>query len=228
MSIKILLADHCKILSKGLKRSLEQEGYEVLRGYDGPEILDLFRQSHPDLVLLDLNLPTMDGMEICIKIRACSDVPILVLTERNTSTDRLMSFTYGVDDYMTKPFNILELKARIRTILRRCHQQQQQEDENILHYGLIELDKLRHTVKNNNKPVDLTAREFDLIALLMLNPGRVFKREQLLNQVWGYSYQGDLRTVDVHIRRIREKLEADPAHPSAIMTKWGVGYYLKA
>ena len=228
MPTKILLADDCTILSKGIKRSLEQEGYEVLCSFDGQEAVDLFCQSNPDLILLDLHMPNMDGMEVCMKIRARSDVPIIILTERDQTTDRLMSFTYGADDYMTKPFNILELKARIRTLLRRVQRQQQQADENILHYGLIELDQLRHTVKHNSKLVELTAREFDLISLLMLNPGRVFNREQLLNQVWGYSYQGDLRTVDVHIRRIREKLETDPAHPSAIMTKWGVGYYLKA
>lgn len=228
MSGKILLADDSKILSKGIKRNLEQEGYEVLCGYNGQEAMDLYRQCHPDLLLLDLNMPGIGGMEACVKIRARSDVPIIILTERDSTTDRLMSFTCGADDYVTKPFNVLELKARIRALLRRSQRKQDEEEGNILHYGPIELDQVRHTVKSDSKPVNLTAREFDLVSLLMLNPGRVFNREQLLDKVWGYSYQGDLRTVDVHIRRIREKLEADPAHPATIMTKWGVGYYLKA
>lgn len=229
MAEKILVADDGRLLVNRLRASLEQEGYTVLCGYDGRQAVQLAQQQQPDLVLLDMTMPVTDGMEACMKIRSFSDVPVLFLTARNSEADRLMGFSYGADDYMTKPFSILELKARIRALLRRsAGTPKQQEKGRILRCGSVLLDTHRRTVERDNHPVELTAREFELLTLFMRNPGRVFSRTMLLDKVWGEEYQGDDRTVDVHIRRIREKLEKEPSHPQVLRTKWGVGYYLDA
>lgn len=229
MAEKILVADDGRLLVNRLRASLEQEGYTVFCSYNGQQAVQLAQQQQPDLVLLDMTMPVTDGMEACMKIRSFSDVPVLVLTARNSEADRLMSFSYGADDYMTKPFSILELKARIRALLRRnAGTPEQREEGRILRCGSVLLDTHRRTVEHDNHPVELTAREFELLTLFMRNPGRVFSRTMLLDKVWGEEYQGDDRTVDVHIRRIREKLEKEPSRPQVLRTKWGVGYYLDA
>ncbi len=229
MAETILVADAGRLLVNRLRASLEQEGYTVLCGYDGRQAVQLAQQQQPDLVLMDMTMPVTDGMEACMKIRGFSDVPVLFLTARSSEADRLMGFSSGADDYMTKPFSILELKARIRALLRRSvGTPQQREEGRILRCGCVLLDVHRRTVERDNHPVELTAREFELLALFMRNPGRVFSRTMLLDKVWGEEYQGDDRTVDVHIRRIREKLEKEPSRPQVLRTKWGVGYYLDA
>ena len=187
--MRILVVDDEKTLVKGMKFNLENEGYEVECAYDGAAALELAREGRFDLIILDVMMPEMDGLEACMKIREFSNVPIIMLTAKSEDADKLMGFECGADDYLTKPFNILELKA--------------------------------------GEPVELTAKEYDLIELLMRNPRRVYSRENLMNVVWGYTYAGDYRTVDVHIRRLREKLEENPAEPDHILTKWGVGYYFK-
>jgi len=185
------------------------------------------RAGQYDLIILDLMMPRIDGLQACMKIREFSNVPIIMLTARSEDADKIIGFECGADDYITKPFNILELKARIRALLRRAGQVAQQEREsNRLARGSIVIDTDERAAWKDGQPVDLTAKEFDLIELLLRNPGRVYSRENLLNQVWGYEYIGEYRTVDVHIRRLREKLEPDPANPEYILTKWGVGYYL--
>jgi DNA-binding response OmpR family regulator len=226
--MKILVVDDEKTIVKGLKFNLEHEGYQVVTGGDGEEAVALARQMQPDLILLDLMMPGIDGLEACVRIRRFSDVPIIILTARSEDMDKLIGFECGADDYVTKPFNILELKARIKALLRRSAKGGggKEEPAALLQVGGLTLDEQRRCVLMEQGAVELTAREYDLIALLMHNPGRVYSREQLLDSVWGYDYQGDYRTVDVHVRRLREKLERDSAHPKRIMTKWGVGYYL--
>lgn len=229
MAEKILVADDGRLLVNRLRTSLEQEGYTVLCGYNGQQAVQLAQKQQPDLVLLDMTMPGTDGMEACVQIRSFSDVPVLFLTARSSEEDRLLCFSYGADDYMTKPFSILELKARIRALLRRSGGAMAQREEGcLLRCGSILLDTHRRTVEHDNRPVELTAREFELLTLFMRNPGRVFSRTMLLDKVWGEEYQGDDRTVDVHIRRIREKLEKEPSRPQVLRTKWGVGYYLDA
>lgn len=229
MAEKILVADDGRLLVNRLRTSLEQEGYTVLCGYNGQQAVQLAQKQQPDLVLLDMTMPGTDGMEACVQIRSFSDVPVLFLTARSSEEDRLLCFSYGADDYMTKPFSILELKARIRALLRRSGGATAQREEGcLLRCGSILLDTHRRTVEHDNRPVELTAREFELLTLFMRNPGRVFSRTMLLDKVWGEEYQGDDRTVDVHIRRIREKLEKEPSRPQVLRTKWGVGYYLDA
>lgn len=225
--MKILVVDDEKIIVKGIRFNLENEGYQVVTGADGEEAVALARQEEPDLIILDLMMPKLDGLEACVKIRAFSDVPIIILTARSEDMDKLMGFECGADDYVTKPFNILELKARIKALLRRAGSGTgKKPDVRQLSAGDLTLDEDQRCVWKGTERVDLTAREFDLISLLMHNPGRVYSREQLLDKVWGYDYQGDYRTVDVHIRRLREKLERRSASPELILTKWGVGYYL--
>ena len=224
---KILVVDDEKVLVKGIKFNLENEGYQVETGSDGEEAVEKARVGQFDLIILDLMMPKIDGLQACMKIREFSNVPIIMLTARSEDADKIIGFECGADDYITKPFNILEVKARIRALLRRAGQTAQQEKmANRLARGSIVIDTDERAAWKDGQPVDLTAKEFDLIELLLRNPGRVYSRENLLNQVWGYEYIGEYRTVDVHIRRLREKLEPDPANPEYIMTKWGVGYYL--
>ncbi len=225
--MKLLVVDDERIIVKGIKFNLENEGYEVVTGGDGEEAVALARTEHPDLIILDLMMPKLDGLDACVQIRTFSDVPIIMLTARSEDMDKLMGFECGADDYVTKPFNILELKARIKALLRRANSgKAAQTEPEALSRGGVSLDEGQRCAWKDGQRVELTAREFDLISLLMHNPGYVYSREQLLDKVWGYDYQGDYRTVDVHVRRLREKLEQDSANPKLILTKWGVGYYL--
>ena len=224
--MRILVVDDEKTLVKGMKFNLENEGYEVECAYDGAAALGLAREGRFDLIILDVMMPEMDGLEACMKIREFSNVPIIMLTAKSEDADKLMGFESGADDYLTKPFNILELKARVRALLRRAAGVQRSQGS-LLTVGKITLNTEERVALQDGKTVDLTAKEYDLIELLMRNPRRVYSRENLMNVVWGYTYAGDYRTVDVHIRRLREKLEENPAEPDHIMTKWGVGYYFK-
>ena len=225
---KILVVDDERVLVKGIKFNLENEGYQVETGSDGEEAVEKARTGRFDLIILDLMMPKIDGLQACMKIREFSNVPIIMLTARSEDADKIIGFECGADDYITKPFNILEVKARIRALLRRAGASaQQQKDQNRLTQGVIAIDTAERAAWRDGEPVELTAKEFDLMELMLRNPGRVYSRENLLNLVWGYEYIGELRTVDVHIRRLREKLEPNPAEPEYIMTKWGVGYYFK-
>ena len=224
--MRILVVDDEKTLVKGMKFNLENEGYEVECAYDGAAALGLAREGRFDLIILDVMMPEMDGLEACMKIREFSNVPIIMLTAKSEDADKLMGFESGADDYLTKPFNILELKARVRALLRRAAGVQRSQGS-LLTVGKITLNTEERVALRDGKTVDLTAKEYDLIELLMRNPRRVYSRENLMNVVWGYTYAGDYRTVDVHVRRLREKLEENPAEPDHIMTKWGVGYYFK-
>ena len=225
--MKILVVDDEKLLVKGIKFNLENEGYTVDACYDGESAVNMARTGEYDLIILDLMMPKKDGLEVCQEIRGFSTVPIIMLTARSEDADMLMGFESGADDYVTKPFNILALKARVRALLRRASMSAAQEPAktSVLTRGHISVDTERRSAYKNGVAIELTMKEFDLIEFLMKNPGRVYSRENLLDLVWGYDYQGDTRTVDVHIRRLREKLELDPAHPEYIVTKWGVGYY---
>ena len=227
--MKILVVDDEKLLVKGIRFNLENEGYDVITGSDGMEAVELAGSENPDLIVLDLMMPRLDGLEACGKIREFSDVPIIMLTAKADDMDKLLGFEHGADDYLTKPFNILELKARIKALLRRSRSGRRQEEkpDSRLVCDHITLDRDARDAFNDGKLVDLTAKEFDLMELLMRNPNRVYSRESLLNAIWGYDTSSDIRTVDVHIRRLREKLERSPAAPEHIMTKWGVGYYFK-
>ena len=225
---KILVVDDEKVLVKGVKFNLENEGYQVEVGYDGQEAVDLAREGSFDLIMLDLMMPKIDGLQACMRIREFSNVPIIMLTAKGEDTDKIIGFECGADDYITKPFNLLELKARVRALLRRSGSAGQKQEAGQLTVGHILLDPAQRAAWRDGQRVELTAKEFDLMELLMRNPGRVYSRENLLNIVWGYEYIGDYRTVDVHIRRLREKLELDPANPEYIRTKWGVGYYLSS
>ena len=222
---KILVVDDEKLLVKGMKFNLENEGYQVECAYDGAAAVELARDSRFDLIILDVMMPEVDGLEACMRIREFSNVPIIMLTAKSEDADKLMGFESGADDYLTKPFNILELKARVRALLRRSGMLQ--DKGTLLTVGDITLNTQERVAVRDGETVDLTAKEYDLIELLMRNPRRVYSRENLMNVVWGYTYAGDYRTVDVHIRRLREKLERNPAEPDHIMTKWGVGYYFK-
>ena len=226
--MKILVVDDAKLLVKGIKFNLENEGYTVDVGYDGEDAVNMARSGDYGLIILDLMMPKKDGLQACQEIRGFSTVPIIMLTARSEGADLLMGFESGADDYVTKPFNILELKARVRALIRRASIAAVPEGRSmpaVLSRGHISVDEERRRVLRDGVPVELTVKEFDLILFLMRNPGRVYSRENLLDLVWGYDYQGDTRTVDVHIRRLREKLEKDSAKPEYIITKWGVGYY---
>ena len=227
--MKILVVDDEKLLVKGIKFNLENEGYTVEACYDGLTAVQMAAQGGYDLIILDLMMPGLDGLEACQRIRESSTVPIIMLTARSEDADKLLGFESGADDYITKPFNIVELKARIRALLRRAGitaSQPGSQSAHILEHGGVTLDTEKRSARKHGAAVDLTAREFDLAELFWRSPGRVFSRDSLLDLVWGFDYQGDARTVDVHIRRLREKLEDDPAAPRLIITKWGVGYYL--
>ena len=226
--MKILVVDDEALLVKGIRFNLQSEGYDVITGSDGLEAVELVRTQNPDLVVLDVMMPNMDGLTACSKIREFSDIPIILLTAKAEDMDKLIGFDHGTDDYLTKPFNILELKARIRALLRRANPKEQRKQDSQLCLGNILLDLDGRNAFKNGVPADLTAKEFDVIEFLMRNPNRVYSRESLLDTIWAYEYRSDIRTVDVHIRRLREKLEENPAEPKYILTKWGVGYYFKS
>ena len=225
--MKILVVDDEALLVKGIRFNLQNEGYEVITGSDGLEAVQAVQEQHPDLVVLDVMMPNMDGLTACAKIREFSDVPIIMLTAKGDDMDKLIGFDHGADDYLTKPFNILELKARIRALLRRSARSEEKKAGNTLTIGSICLDLDGRNAYKNGQLADLTAKEFDVIEFLMRNPNRVYSREALLDTIWAYEYRSDIRTVDVHIRCLREKLEENPAEPKYILTKWGVGYYFR-
>lgn len=224
--MKILIVDDEKLLVKGIKFNLEQDGYEVETAYDGEEALKMARDKSVSLIILDLMLPKIDGLTVCQKVREFSQVPIIMLTAKTEDMDKILGLDYGADDYMTKPFNILELKARIKAILRRTATPDS-TDKTKFSSGSIELNYNLRRVKVGDRLIELTAKEFDLCELFATNPGKVYSRENLLDIIWGYDYPGDARTVDVHVRRLREKIEPDAANPTYILTKWGVGYYFR-
>lgn len=225
MAKRILLVDDEPLIIKGLKYTLEQEGYETLAAYDGEEALEVFFANTVDLVLLDVMLPKLDGIQVCQRIRESGNVPIIMLTAKGEGMDKILGLEYGADDYMTKPFNILEVKARIKTILRRASQPVAAEKKKIIRVRDLEVNIVNRSVTLGGKEVRLTAKEFDLLQLFINNRGKVFSREAMLETVWKYDYMGDARTVDVHIRRLREKIERNTSQPEFIFTKWGVGYY---
>ena len=223
--MKILVVDDEALLVKGIRFNLKSDGYEVITGSNGQEAVELTKSESPDLVVLDVMMPIMDGLTACGKIREFSDVPIILLTAKADDMDKLIGFDHGADDYLTKPFNILELKAGIRAMLRRTGGNEKKEAGNRLVGGNITLDLDARNAYKGSELVVLTAKEFDVVEFLMRNAGRVYSREALLDTIWAYEYRSDIRTVDVHIRRLREKLEENPAEPKHILTKWGVGYY---
>lgn len=228
---KALVVDDEKLIVKGIKFSLEQDGYEVDVAYDGSEALKMAKEKEYDIVLLDVMLPEMDGMEVCQAIREFSEMPIIMLTAKGTDMDKILGLEYGADDYITKPFNILEVKARIKAIIRRNSKKSKatQKNERIIEVSDLKLDLDSRRVFEKDKELNLTAKEFDILELLTQNPDKVYSREKLLNIVWGNKLHeaGDVRTVDVHVRRLREKIEPNPSEPKYIHTKWGVGYYFK-
>ncbi|MBO4367546.1 MAG: response regulator transcription factor [Clostridia bacterium] len=225
MAKRILIVDDEPLIVKGLKYSLEQDGYATDSAADGEEAINKFFSDEFDLVLLDVMLPKVNGIEVCQRIREKSNVPIIMLTAKGEDMDKILGLEYGADDYMTKPFNILEVKARIKTIFRRTTMVAHNVDSKIIRVRDMVINLNSRSVTIANKEVNLTAKEFDLLRLFASNRGTVFSREQLLETIWKYDYLGDLRTVDVHIRRLREKVEKNPAQPEFIFTKWGVGYY---
>ena len=228
MSKRVLVVDDEKLIVKGIRFSLEQGDMQVDCAYDGEEALELAQENHYDIILLDLMLPKIDGLEVCQQIRDFSNVPIVMLTAKGEDMDKIMGLEYGADDYITKPFNILEVKARIKAIMRRAHQEgDSREKAKTIEVGELRLDCEGRRVFIAGKEINLTAKEFDVLELLIFNPNKVYSRENLLNIVWGYEYPGDVRTVDVHIRRLREKIEANPSEPKYVHTKWGVGYYFQ-
>ena len=228
MAKKVLVVDDEKLIVKGIRFSLEQDGMEVDCAYDGEEALEMARTGDYDIILLDLMLPKIDGLEVCQQIREFSNVPIVMLTAKGDDMDKILGLEYGADDYITKPFNILEVKARIKAIMRRAGNDHDDRDRaRTLEIGDLRLDCEGRRVFISGKEINLTAKEFDVLELLVNNPNKVYSRENLLNIVWGYEYPGDVRTVDVHIRRLREKIEENPSEPKYVHTKWGVGYYFQ-
>ena len=227
MAKKILVVDDEKLIVKGIRFSLEQEGMEVDCAYDGEEALAFAKHCEYDLVLLDVMLPKMDGFEVCQQIRDFSDMPIVMLTAKSEDMDKILGLEYGADDYITKPFNILEVKARIKAIMRRTAKRQETSTGTMVVKGALRIDCESRRVFIGEKEINLTAKEYDVLELLAMNPNKVYSRENLLNLIWGYDYPGDARTVDVHIRRLREKIETKPSEPKYVHTKWGVGYYFQ-
>lgn len=223
----VLIVDDEQLLVKGLKRSLEQEGYTVYAAYDGEEALRVFESESVDLVLLDVMLPKIGGLEVCSRIRREKDTPIIMLTAKGEDVDRIVGLELGADDYVVKPFNTRELLARIRAVLRRAHPSNADNKEGVIRIGEMVIDGPKRRVSLREHNIDLTAKEFDLLHLMAAHPGRVYTRENLLEAVWGSAYYSDLRTVDVHIRRLREKIEENPKKPQWVLTKWGVGYYFR-
>ena len=224
---KVLVVDDEKLIVKGIRFSLEQDGMEVDCAYDGEEALEAAKKKEYDVVLLDVMLPKMTGFEVCQQIREFSSMPIIMLTAKGDDKDKILRLEYGADDYITKPFNILEVKARIKAIMRRSAKKSSDTQAKVIKFEDLKIDCESRRVYVNNKEVNLTAKEFDLLELLIFNPNKVYSRENLLNIVWGYDYPGDVRTVDVHIRRLREKIEDNPSEPKYIHTKWGVGYFFQ-
>ena len=224
MAKKILVVDDEKLIVKGIRFSLEQDGMEVDCAYDGEEALQKIRDNEYDIILLDVMLPRLTGFEVCQQVREFSSVPIVMLTAKGEDMDKILGLEYGADDYITKPFNILEVKARIKAIIRRTAPKAK-EEAGIIESGDMRLDCEGRRVYVSGKEINLTAKEFELLELLILNPNKVYSRENLLKLIWGLDYPGDVRTVDVHIRRLREKIEENPSEPKYVHTKWGVGYY---
>lgn len=229
MAYRILVVDDEKLIVKGIKFSLEQEGMTVDTAFDGEEALNLAKEREYSLILLDVMLPKLDGLNVCQMIREFSNVPIIMVTAKGEDMDKIMGLEYGADDYLTKPFNILELKARIKAILRRSVKKVTAEEtkKKSLKVRELEIELESRRVFIDGKEANLTAKEFDMLELFMQNPGKVYSRDNLLNIIWGYGYPGDLRAVDVHVRRLREKIEKTPSEPKYIHTKWGVGYYFQ-
>ena len=225
--MKILVVDDEALLVKGIRFNLQNEGYEVVTGTNGLEAVQLARDPAVNLIILDVMMPEMDGLTACSQIREFSNVPIIFLTAKSDDMDKLMGFDHGADDYLTKPFNILELKARVKALLRRANTASEGVETNLLTIGPISLNLDARNAIVSGKTVDLTAKEFDVVEFLMRNANRVYSREALLDTIWAYEYRSDIRTVDVHIRRLREKLEENPAEPKYLMTKWGVGYFFR-
>lgn len=232
MADRILVVDDEKLIVKGLRYNLMHDGYEVDCAFDGEEAMSMIRDNHYDVVLLDVMLPKLDGFEVLQQVREFSDVPIIMLTAKGDDMDKILGLDYGADDYITKPFNILEVKARIKAILRRIMagkkgSVKEEEQRHIIVNGDLRMDLDNKRVKIAGREVNLTSREFELLELLATNPGKVYSRMKLLQLVWGNDYPGDVRTVDVHIRRLREKIEPKPSDPTYVQTKWGVGYYFR-
>lgn len=228
MGKRVLVVDDEKLIVKGIRFSLEQDGMEVDAAYDGEEALEYARNNQYDIILLDIMLPKLTGFEVCQIIREFSDVPIVMLTAKGEDMDKILGLEYGADDYITKPFNILEVKARIKAIMRRTTGKEGREEKaRVIEMADMKLDCESRRVYIAGKEINLTAKEFDVLELLALNPNKVYSREKLLNLVWGKDYPGDVRTVDVHIRRLREKIESSPSEPKYVHTKWGVGYYFQ-
>lgn len=226
MAKKVLVVDDEKLIVKGIRFSLEQDGMEVDCAYDGEEAFEKAKANSYDMILLDIMLPKMDGFEVCQAIREFSDVPIVMLTAKGDDMDKILGLEYGADDYITKPFNILEVKARIKAIMRRTSPaKQEREQVSVISKGDIKIDCESRRLFINNNEINLTAREFELLEILVKNENKVYSRESLLEIVWGKDYPGDVRTVDVHVRRLREKIESNPSEPKYVHTKWGVGYY---
>ena len=226
MAKKVLVVDDEKLIVKGIRFSLLQDGMEVDCAYDGEEALNMAKANSYDMILLDVMLPKMDGFEVCQAIREFSDVPIVMLTAKGDDMDKILGLEYGADDYITKPFNILEVKARIKAIMRRTSPARApQVKSSVIEKGDIKLDCDSRRLFINDNEINLTAREFELLEILIKNENKVYSRENLLKIVWGEDYPGDVRTVDVHVRRLREKIEANPSEPKYVHTKWGVGYY---
>ncbi len=224
MGKKVLVVDDEKLIVKGIRFSLEQDGMEVDCAYDGEEALQKIKDNEYDIILLDVMLPKLNGFEVCQMVREFSNVPIVMLTAKGDDMDKILGLEYGADDYITKPFNILEVKARIKAIMRRMSNKTKEKSK-IIESGDMRLDCEGRRVYAGNREINLTAKEFELLELLILNPNKVYSRENLLKTVWGADYPGDVRTVDVHIRRLREKIEEKPSEPKYVHTKWGVGYY---
>lgn len=228
MAKRVLVVDDEKLIVKGIRFSLEQDGMEVDCAYDGEEALEKAKQTTYDMILLDIMLPKLTGFEVCQQIREFSNVPIVMLTAKGEDMDKILGLEYGADDYITKPFNILEVKARIKAIMRRTTPKKEEAAEKkLIESGELTIDRDNRSVAISGREINLTAREFEVLELLALNPNKVYSRESLLKLVWGTDYPGDVRTVDVHIRRLREKIEANPSEPKFVHTKWGVGYYFK-
>lgn len=228
MGKKVLVVDDEKLIVKGIRYSLEQDGMEVTCAYDGEEALAFAKEQAFDIILLDVMLPKLNGFEVCQQIREFSNVPIIMLTAKGDDMDKILGLDYGADDYMTKPFNILEVKARIKAILRRATKAQPTSDDSMIIAKDMKLDREGRRVYIEEREINLTAKEFEVLELLVMNPNKVYSREKLLKIIWGEDYPGDVRTVDVHIRRLREKVEKKPSDPQYVHTKWGVGYYYKA
>lgn len=229
MAKKVLVVDDEKLIVKGIRFSLEQDGMEVDCAYDGEEALELAKNKTYDIILLDIMLPKLTGFEVCQQIREFSNVPVIMLTAKGEDMDKILGLEYGADDYITKPFNILEVKARIKAIMRRTGAKEEKAAQvKVIESGDLKLDCDGRRLYICGREINLTAKEFDVLELLVLNPNKVYGREKLLDMVWGAEYPGDVRTVDVHIRRLREKIETNPSEPKYVHTKWGVGYYFQS